>query len=64
MAEVKNKTGCNICGGITVVIRGKYPGSAKRIVCPTCLQETIDKIRNMTHPDYGKGGAAPSEANE
>ena len=35
---------CNQCGGPVVAIRGRYPGSADRRVCPTCLVETVEAL--------------------
>ena len=45
--------GCNVCGGGTVLIRGRYPKTPKRRVCPTCLQERLETIHEMTSKDYG-----------
>ena len=46
---------CPVCGGDMVSIRGKYPNSPKRIVCPTCLADKIDMIRELTDPKRGMG---------
>jgi len=40
-------TGCPICGGRLVEIRGRYPGDKKRKVCPTCLQERMDEMADV-----------------
>lgn len=40
--------GCGICGGLLVEIRGRYPHTAKREVCPTCLAERMDQIRELS----------------
>ncbi len=45
---------CGICGGQMVNIRGRYPQDEKREVCPTCLAERMDQIREVSSPDYGK----------
>jgi len=52
MSELKGS--CGICGGSMVEIRGRYPREIKRIVCPTCLAERMDNIRELCDPDYGK----------
>ena len=44
---------CPICGGKLVKIRGKYPGDKRREVCPTCLQERMDQINEISSRDYG-----------
>lgn len=38
---------CPACGSDMVTIRGKYPNSPGRIVCPFCLAECIDTIRKL-----------------
>lgn len=43
---------CPVCGGKMVYIRGKHPGDDKRKVCPTCLQERMDNINNISSRDY------------
>ncbi len=45
---------CSVCGGKVAYIRGKYPGHDKRRVCPTCLQEKIELINDMSGEDYNK----------
>ena len=45
---------CGVCGGQLVNIRGRYPRTEKREVCPTCLAERMDQIREVSSPDYGK----------
>lgn len=44
---------CGICGGQMVMIRGRHPQQPKREVCPTCLAERIDMIREMSDRNYG-----------
>jgi len=46
---------CPVCGGDMVFIRGKHPNSPKRIVCPTCLADKIDTIREISNPNDGYG---------
>lgn len=41
-------SGCPICGGRLALIRGRYPKDEKRNVCPTCLQEKIEDINDIT----------------
>ncbi len=45
--------GCNICGGRLVEIRGRYPKDPKRKVCPTCLQERLEQINDISSSGYG-----------
>lgn len=45
--------GCLVCGGKLVMIRNRYPGMSPRNVCPQCLQERMDIIRDASSPDYG-----------
>mgnify|MGYP003150174891 CR=1 FL=1 len=46
-------TGCPVCGGAMAFIRGRHPSEDNRQVCPTCLREKMDSIRDMSDPDYG-----------
>ena len=48
------KVSCGICGGKMVLIRGRYPNQVSRCVCPTCLAERMDNIREVADPDYGR----------
>ena len=50
--EIPN--GCAVCGGTMVYIRGRYPHTDEREVCPTCLAEHMDLIRDISQPDYGQ----------
>jgi len=45
---------CEVCGGRKVSIRGKHPGDAERIVCPTCLQEMFEDMVE-THMEEEEG---------
>jgi len=45
---------CASCGGRMGYIRGRYPGMDNRIVCPTCMAETLDDINGRLRDDYGK----------
>ena len=47
------KQRCGICGWHMVWIRGRFPHQDKRIVCPTCLAERMDTIREMAQKEYG-----------
>lgn len=50
--------GCNVCGGKMVYIRGRYPGTDNRLVCPTCAVERLEQIRKISSPDYGQASQA------
>ena len=45
--------GCYCCGGKVVSVRGRYPKMPDRIVCPTCMAEKLDRIREISDPLYG-----------
>ena len=45
---------CEVCGGRMVYIRGRHPGRDNRIVCPTCMAETLDDIKGRLRDDYGR----------
>jgi hypothetical protein len=47
------KKSCNICAGKLIEIRGRYPKDPRREVCPTCLADRMDMIREMSALDYG-----------
>jgi len=49
-----NKCTCGVCGSELANIRGRHPGNDRREVCPTCLQERLEQIRDMLADDYGK----------
>jgi len=42
-----------MCAGERVFIRGRYPNTEKRLVCPTCTTERLEQIREMADPHYG-----------
>lgn len=46
--------GCPVCGAKLAKIRGRFPKSPEREVCPTCLQERLEDLHNMSDPDYHK----------
>lgn len=50
---------CCVCGGVNVFIRGKYPGMDKRSICPTCTQERLEQINEISSPHYGKASNSP-----
>lgn len=51
--EILQAKMCGICGGKTVLIRGGYPGSDKREVCPTCTTERLEQIHEISNSNYG-----------
>lgn len=51
--SVSDNFRCGICGGMMVEIRGQYPKEARRIVCPTCLAECMDRIHEESGREYG-----------
>ena len=51
--------GCAICGGRMTEARGRHPGDAPRMVCPTCLADKMDMIRELAGQDYGLACSAP-----
>lgn len=53
LPEIIKHIGCGTCGGQMVFVRGRYPETDKREVCPTCLSDRMDQIREITSPDYG-----------
>lgn len=55
-------TGCDICGGKRVWIRGRHPRDGRRKACPTCLQEKIDNIREISDNNYGRAKQCDSES--
>lgn len=44
---------CGVCGGAMVSVRGRHPRDERRVVCPTCLADRMDNIREMAARDYG-----------
>jgi NMD protein affecting ribosome stability and mRNA decay len=50
--NVKEET-CGTCGGTKVYIRGKHPSFDKRLICPTCAYERLERIHEMTNDTYG-----------
>lgn len=57
LAELEEReestTRCSVCGGAMVFIRGKYPKSPKRQICPTCACERLDRINDIIQQNYG-----------
>lgn len=45
---------CGVCGGQLVSIRGRYPKTEKRDICPTCAQERLETINEISSKDYGR----------
>ena len=54
LLTLKRSTGCGICGGNMVYIRGKYPKDKKRKICPTCAYERLEQINEISSREYGK----------
>lgn len=50
--------GCGICGGPMVSIRPHVPKGERRVVCPTCLADRMDLIRETSDPEYGMACAS------
>jgi len=48
----KTKNKCPECGEKTVIIRGRFPRSNRRIVCPACLADRLDSIAEIASPYY------------
>jgi hypothetical protein len=42
--EGQRLTGCRTCGGTLAEVRGRYPGTPSRTVCPTCMLETLEDL--------------------
>ena len=51
-SDMSDSLCCSICGGRMVYIRGRHPGMDNRIVCPTCMAETLDDIKSRLRDDY------------
>lgn len=45
---------CGICAGQLVLIRGRHPRDAEREVCPVCLADRLDQIREISDKNYGR----------
>lgn len=45
---------CGVCGDNMAVIRGRYPNTDKRKICPTCVTERLEQINEISNNDYGK----------
>ncbi len=54
LLPIKKRIGCCICGGKLVPIRGRYPNTPKRKVCPQCNTERLELIIEICSPDYGR----------
>lgn len=60
--DINQTSSCNICGGRMVFIRSKFPGlTDKRLVCPTCLADTLDDIKDRMRDDYGQAYKVESQ---
>ena len=49
--KILEGNGCCICSGNLVKIRGRVPGMADRYICPTCVQEKIEKVLMILSPN-------------
>lgn len=45
--------GCHICGGVQVRIRGRTRLDSDRTVCPTCMADRLEIIRDYADPRHG-----------
>jgi hypothetical protein len=52
---------CSCCGGKQVYIRGRYPNTDNRLVCPTCATERLEQIQTIADHSYGKSWQASIE---
>jgi len=52
--------GCDYCGGKLVEIRGRYPGTPEREVCPTC-QERLEQIQEIANGRTAECQALPPD---
>ena len=50
--------GCGICGGALVKIRGRYPKTPRREICPTCAVERLEDICDFVTQDFKTARAA------
>lgn len=50
----KPSPSCDICGGEKAYIRGKHPDEDKRLVCPTCMAETLDDVKDRMGDNYNR----------
>lgn len=60
--EREREVGCNQCCGAMVYIRPRHPGMDERLVCPTCLADRMDNIRDISSPEYGQAYQVAHEA--
>ena len=51
-SECNDGLWCNICGGRMVSIRGRHPGMDNRIVCPTCIAEVLDDLKERLRSGF------------
>lgn len=55
------KITCIICGSLLVKIRGAYPNGPNRTVCPCCLADRMDLIRQYADENYGTAVRDPQQ---
>lgn len=51
--STKDELQCGCCGDKKVFIRGKYPNSDRRLICPTCSYEKLESINEISNNNYG-----------
>ena len=58
-SNLTERLGCDCCGGLMVYVRGRHPGMDNRLVCPTCMAETLDDIKQRMETAHRKIYQAP-----
>jgi len=53
------RRGCMVCGSAMVWIRGQYPHTDRREICPTCTYERLEQIVDIASPHHGLGYIDP-----
>jgi len=53
--ELDGRVGCLACACEMVFIRPRYPNGPQRHVCPTCMADRMENIREITDSHYGIG---------
>ena len=59
--ELDYNRGCPMCAGEMVFIRARYPHGPQRHVCPTCMADRMENIREITDSHYGIANAQKEE---
>jgi hypothetical protein len=50
---------CYVCGGLLLRVRGRHPGDPRRVVCPTCMLESLE---DLMFSRVAFGGCGESQA--